>query len=220
MSCRPPARSPPRRPPSTPSTSGRPGSATRWRWVCSTRRPASGCQSSPCRGRTWPWPATPRSGAASRRCAAAGSLSFSIPRTCPMMRAPPRPNSPGANCGPRSGACAPRLPAAASPQREMVPARAHPGIMQAVAADSRWPTCASNADVADLPPRERLYVSPGWRPARLKRRGFPTPSPACPARRPWPLPGRRGGLCPRPRRRRRPAPPPPGRGRRSAARDR
>ena len=35
----------------------------------------------------------------------------------------------------------------------------------AVAADTRCLTCASNAALADLPPRERVYVGPGWRVA-------------------------------------------------------
>ena len=32
-------------------------------------------------------------------------------------------------------------------------------------ADSTCLTCASNAALADLPPRERVYVGPGWRAA-------------------------------------------------------
>ena len=49
----------------------------------------------------------------------------------------------------------------------MLPARPRltPGIIQAMAADSGCLSCASNAALADLPPRERVYVGPRWRVA-------------------------------------------------------
>ena len=118
--------------PSTPSTSGRPGSVTRWRWGCSTRRPGWACRSSPCPGRTWPWPVIRRSGAASRRCAAAGSGSSSIPGTCPTMIILARPSFRGTDCGPSSRACAPRWGAAGKLRREIRPVRVS-------VVNPRWP---------------------------------------------------------------------------------
>ena len=46
-----------------------------------------------------------------------------------------------------------------------MPTPGTPGIMQAVAADSGCLTCTSNGALADLPPRERVYVGRRWRVA-------------------------------------------------------
>ena len=70
------------------------------------RRPAGPPPVIACRGPTRPWPATRRSGVASRRCAAGITVIFD-PAHPPDGEAPDQAQFP-AICGPRSRACAPR----------------------------------------------------------------------------------------------------------------